>query len=91
MSLNGKITSGNDFEVLKPKMCFEVFSENKCRDIGVSFLLSQPMKGRKIEQTLFFQFCLFFNHTSEIVSFSMFFENFRNFHYSGLPLVSHYY
>lgn len=35
-------------------MCFEVFSENKCRDTGVPFLLSQLMKGRKIELTLFF-------------------------------------
>lgn len=40
MSLNGKITGSNDFVILKPKMCFEVFSENKCRDIGVPILLS---------------------------------------------------
>lgn len=53
MSLNGKITSGNDFEVLKAKMCFEVFSENKFRDFGVPFLLSQLMKGRKIELAIF--------------------------------------
>lgn len=40
MNESGKITSSNDFVILKPKMCFEVFSEKKCRDIGVPFLLS---------------------------------------------------